>query len=156
MAHATSPLHSARAWPIAHALYRALSWLASEPTASWPYLWLKKMSGTSVKIIKNEVGCRDDAMPKTVETRKALRGGLRVCNNLPQPHPYILVFGGCGRLLHALNPPCSAFLVSTVFGMASSLHPTSFLMIFTLVSHSVVAYTYYTSCTISVCGLNLG
>ena len=39
---------------------------------------------TSVKIIKNEVGCRDDTVPKTVETRKALRGGLRACNNLPQ------------------------------------------------------------------------
>ena len=25
---------------------------------------------TSVKIIKNEVGCRDDTMPKTVETRR--------------------------------------------------------------------------------------
>ena len=25
---------------------------------------------TSVKIIKNEVGCRDDAVPKTVETRR--------------------------------------------------------------------------------------
>ena len=25
---------------------------------------------TSVKIIKNEVGCRDDTVPKTVDTRK--------------------------------------------------------------------------------------
>ena len=25
-------------------------------------------------------------------------------------NPYILVFGGCGRLLHALTPPRSAFL----------------------------------------------
>ena len=28
------------------------------------------MSWTSVKIIKNEVGCRDDTVPKTVETRR--------------------------------------------------------------------------------------
>ena len=28
------------------------------------------MSETSVKIIKNEVGCRDDTVPKTVETRR--------------------------------------------------------------------------------------
>ena len=41
-------------------------------------LMAEKMSGTSVKIIKNEVGCRDDTVPK-----KALRGGLRACNNLP-------------------------------------------------------------------------
>ena len=26
--------------------------------------------GTSVKIIKNEVGCRDDTVPKTVDTRR--------------------------------------------------------------------------------------
>ena len=35
---------------------------------------------------------------------------MRTCNNLPQPNPYILVFGGCGRLLHVLTPPRSAFL----------------------------------------------
>ena len=29
----------------------------------------EKISGTSVKIIKNEVGCRDDTVPKPVETR---------------------------------------------------------------------------------------
>ena len=89
------------------------------------------MSKTSVKIIKNEVGCRDDTVPKTIDTRRHC-GGLRACNNLPQPSPYILVFGGCGRLLHALNPPL-CLLVSTVFGTVSSLHPTSFIMIFTLV-----------------------
>ena len=33
---------------------------------------------------------------------------MRVCNNLPQPNPYILVFGGCGRLLHTLTPTRSA------------------------------------------------
>ena len=41
--------------------------------------------GTSVKIIKNEVRCRDDTMPKTVDTRKHCKVGLRACNNLPQP-----------------------------------------------------------------------
>ena len=69
-------------------------------------------------LVKNEVGCRDDTVPKTVDTRKAPQAGLRACNNLPQPNPYILIFEGCGRLLHALNPPRSAF---------------SFLMIFILV-----------------------
>ena len=51
----------------------------------------EKMSGTSVKIIKNEVGCRDDTVPSQY------------------------------------------LLVSTVFGTVSSLHPTSFLVIFILV-----------------------
>ena len=60
---------------------------------------------------------------------------MRACNNLPQPPiPKILVFEGCGRLLHALTPPRRCLLVSTVFGTVSSLHPTSFLMIFILVS----------------------
>ena len=40
---------------------------------------------TSVKIIKNEVRCRDDTVPKTVDTRKHCKVGLRACNNLPQP-----------------------------------------------------------------------
>ena len=29
-----------------------------------------KSSETSIKIIKNEVGCRDDTVPKTVDTRR--------------------------------------------------------------------------------------
>ena len=33
-------------------------------------LGAEKMSETSIKSIKNEVGCRDDTVPKTVETRK--------------------------------------------------------------------------------------
>ena len=32
-------------------------------------LMAEKMSETSVKIIKNEVECKDDTVPKTVETR---------------------------------------------------------------------------------------
>ena len=40
---------------------------------------------TSVKIIKNEVGCRDDTVQKNCRYKKALRGGVRACNNLPQP-----------------------------------------------------------------------
>ena len=64
--------------------------------------------------------CRDDTVPKTVDTRKHCKVGLRACNNLPQPPLYIFVFRGCGRLLHALNPTLQCFLVSTVFGTVSS------------------------------------
>ena len=91
------------------------------------------MSETSVKIIKNEIRCRDDTVPKTVDTRSHCKVWLRACNNLPQPPPYILVFWGCGRLLHALNHTLQWLLVSTVFGTVSSLHLISFLMIFILV-----------------------
>ena len=96
-----------------------------------PCLWLEKMSETSVKIIKNEVRCRDDTVPKTVDTRRHCKIGLRACNNLPQPPPYTsLVFGGCGRLLHALNPILQCLLVSTIGGTVSSLHLTSFLHLY--------------------------
>ena len=94
------------------------------------------MSETSVKIIR----CRDDTMPKTVDTRSHCKVRLRACNNLPQPPPYISVFWGCGRLLHALNLTLQWLLVSTVFGMVSSLHLISFLMIFTLVYISPVKW----------------
>ena len=67
-------------------------------------------------------------MPKTVDTRSHCKVGLRACNNLPQPPPYILVFWGCGRLLHALNHTLQRLLVSTVFGTVSSLHLISFLI----------------------------
>ena len=35
-----------------------------------PYIMLVLYSYTSIKSIKNEVGCRDDTMPKTVDTRR--------------------------------------------------------------------------------------
>ena len=41
-----------------------------------------KKSGTSVKIVNNDIGCRDDTVPNTVDTR---RHSVRACNNLPQP-----------------------------------------------------------------------
>ena len=64
----TRPGDHARVRAITHALYIAHSCaIASEPGVILPY---EKMSGTSVKIIENEVGCRDDTVPKTVETRR--------------------------------------------------------------------------------------
>ena len=95
------------------------------------------MSETSVKII---IRCRDDTVPKTVDTRSHCKVWLRACNNLLQPPPYISFFWGCGRLLHALNHTLQWLLVSTVFGTVSSLHLISFLMIFTLVILNNVAY----------------
>ena len=67
-------------------------------------------------------------MPKTVDTGRHIVVGLRSCKNLLQPLPYILVFGDCRRLSHALNPTSQCLLVSTICCMVSSLHPTSFLM----------------------------
>ena len=62
-------------------------------------------NGTSVKIINNEVGCRDDTVPKT---EKALRGGLRARNKGSQPNSYrgITVNAKCFEkaILHRLWP----------------------------------------------------
>ena len=73
---------------------------------------------------ENQVRCRDGTVPKTIDTRRDCKVGLRACNNLPQPPPYILLFRGCGRLLHALNPTLQCLLVSIVFCTVSSLHLT--------------------------------
>ena len=79
---------------------------------------------------KNEVGCRDDTVPKTVDSyKKTLRGGVRVCNNLPQPKNKDVGIR-VRKILHALT----TLFVPTVFGTVSSLHPTSFIMIIILVS----------------------
>ena len=48
-------------------------------------LTVTKVICTSIKIIKNEVGCRDDTVPKTGDTRRHCEVELTVCNNLPQP-----------------------------------------------------------------------
>ena len=72
-------------------------------------------------------------MPKTVDTRKALRGrfeSMQQSSATPKNKYRDGVVENCCMLS---NLPRSAFLVSTVFGKVSSLHPTSFLMIFTLV-----------------------
>ena len=95
-------------------------------------LMAEKMSGTSVKIIKNEVGCRDDTVPKTVGTRGTARRieSMQQSSATQSLHLWFLgVAEDCCMLSILLAVP----LVPTVFGTVSSLHPTSFLMIFTLV-----------------------
>ena len=74
MCSSTSPppaLQRTRPGDHARAIYSAIlrSRLASPVCVGHTYD-SEKMSGTSVKIIKNEVGCRDDTVPKTVETRR--------------------------------------------------------------------------------------
>ena len=84
------------------------------------------MSETSVKIIKNEIICRDDTVPKTVDTRSHCKVWLRACNNLPQPPPYISVFWGCGRLLHALNHTLA--VASCIYSFWHGVIPTSYFI----------------------------
>ena len=81
---------------------------------------------------KNEVRCRDDTVPKTVDTRRHCKVGLRACNNLLQPPKIKDVGRGLRKIVACSQSSSQCLLVSTVFGTVSSLHPTSFLMIFTL------------------------
>ena len=96
------------------------------------------------KLVKNEVGCRDDTVPKTGDTRRHCEVELTVFRN---PPPYISFFGGCGRLLHTVHSTSQCLLVSPVFGTVSSLHPTSFLMIFILVHNRNYANIKYSAKT---------
>ena len=59
---------------------------------------------------------------------------MRACNNLPQPPKTKDVGIGLRKIVACSHSSLQCLLVSTVFGTVSSLHPTSFLMIFTLVS----------------------
>ena len=71
-------------------------------------------------------------MPKTgCRYKKVLRGH---CNNLLQPAKTKDVGIGSRKIVACSRSSSQCLLVSTVFGTVSSLHPTSFLMIFILVS----------------------
>ena len=82
-----------------------------------------------INYYKNEVGCRDDTMPKTGDTRWHCEIGLTACNNLPRnPQKTRCREGDCGRLLHTFDSTLPSCV--TCFGTVSSLHPTSFLYLF--------------------------
>ena len=70
-------------------------------------------------------------MPKRSDTRRPCKVGMRVYNNLPQPPPYISFLGVAeDYCILSLLYTSQDLLVSLLFGMVSSLHPSSFLMIF--------------------------
>ena len=129
------------AWSIAHAIpyqatihvYSSLS-LCRSPC-------LKK---TSVKIIKNEVRCRDDTMPKTVDTRRHCKVGLRACNNLPQPPPYI--FGFCGlQKIVAYSQPYLA-VPSCVYSFWHGIVPTSYFIFSDFYTCNIYKYKNEVGC----------
>ena len=100
-----------------------------------PCLWLEKMSETSVKIIKNEVRCRDDTVPKTVDTRKHCKVGMQQSSATPSLH---LCFSGLRKIV-ACSQPYLAVL-SCIYSFCHGVIPTSYF-IFTLV---YIASTQYT------------
>ena len=82
---------------------------------------------TSIKIIKNEIGCRDDTMLKTVDTIRHCEEGESMQQSSATPKNQ-----RCRDWVVAYSHSSSqCLLVSTVFGMVS-------LMIFILVSPYVL------------------
>ena len=81
------------------------------------------MGETSVKIIKNELRCRDDTVPKTVDTRSHCKVWLRACNNLPQPPPYISFFGGLRKIVACSQPYLA--VASCIYSFWHGVIPTS-------------------------------
>ena len=75
---------------------------------------------TSIKIIKNEVGCRDDTVPKTGDTRRHCKV-MQQSSSTPKKRD---VRRGLRKIV---NSTSQCLLVSLVFGMVSS---TSFLYLF--------------------------
>ena len=83
------------------------------------------------KYIKNEVGCRDDTVPKTGDTRRHCEVDLTQSSTTPKKRDVGRGVAEDCCILSTL-PRMQCLLVSLVFGRVSSLHPTSFLMIFFL------------------------
>ena len=92
------------------------------------YAMVQSGSNLALYKYKNEVGCRDDTMPKTVDTRRHCKEDLRECNNLLQPPKTKDVGIGLRKIIAFSQSSSQCLLVSTVFDMVSSLHPISFLM----------------------------
>ena len=66
-----------------------------------------------------------------VLSKKQALDHCNMAGGLPTSHFWGVAEDCC---VHALNPTLQCLLVSIVFGTVSSLHPTSFIMTFTLVT----------------------
>ena len=80
---------------------------------------------TSVKIIKNEVRCRDDTVPKTVDTRRHFKVGLKACNLLQPPKNQDVGMGL--RKIVACSQPYLA-VPSCIYSFWYSVIPTTYLV----------------------------
>ena len=79
---------------------------------------------TSVKIIKNEIRCRDDTVPKTVDTRSHCKVWLRACNNLPQPPKKRDVGRGLRKIVACSQPYLA--VASCIYSFWHGVIPTSY------------------------------
>ena len=82
---------------------------------------------TSIKIIKNEVGCRDDTVPKTADTRRHCEEEWEHATIFRNPQKHVGMW--LRKIVACSHSSSQCLLVSAVFGKVSSLH-----FIFILVS----------------------
>ena len=77
-------------------------------------------------------------MPKTVDTRRHYKVGLRACNNLPQPPPYIFGFGGLQKIVSCSQPYLAVpSCVYSFWHSVINIDPYILFLIFTLIRESV-------------------
>ena len=81
---------------------------------------------TSVKIIKIEIRCRDDTVPKTVDTRSHCKVWLRACNNLPQPPKKRDVGRGLRKIVACSQPYLA--VASCICSFWHGVIPTSYFI----------------------------
>ena len=78
---------------------------------------------TSVKI---EIRCRDDTVPKTVDTRSHCKVWLRACNNLPQPPKNRDVGRGLRKIVACSQPYLA--VASCIYSFWHGVIPTSYFI----------------------------
>ena len=118
-----------------------MGWLLALKSWTGTHPWLqsrlsldKKISETS---IKNEVECRDDTVPKTVGIQEGTARRSESMQQSSATQSLLLCFWGLRKIVACSHSSSQCLLVPTDFGTVSSLHPTSFLMIFILVPQSI-------------------
>ena len=95
-----------------------------------PNFYMLIISVTSIKIIKNEIGCRDDTMPKTVGTRRHCEEDESMQQSSATPKKSRCREGvaeDCCMLSILLAVP------SCTYSFWHGVIPTSYFMIFILV-----------------------
>ena len=84
------------------------------------------MSETSVKIIKNEVRCRDDTVPKTGRYKKPLQGMVESMQQSSATPSLHLVFWGLRKIVACSQPYLA--VASCIYSFWHGVIPTSYFI----------------------------
>ena len=126
--------------PPAHDVFTAL---VSELTVSWLYLWLVEQVYVGMRPYQKLL--KQEGTARWIES-------MQQSSATPSLH---LGFWGLWKILACSQSSSQCLLVSIVFGTVSSLHPTSFLMIFTLVPPQDWSINIVMLPSDAACGCNL-